>query len=54
MEQNKKEILLQQVAKINEVIKALKNNFDCDEELADEYSFLNIVESNLKELAKNQ
>ncbi len=51
MEQNKNEILIEQVTKIEEVIKALENKFDCEEELADEHSFLIIVKSNLKEIA---
>lgn len=52
MEQNKKNILLEQVQKLESVISTLKANFDCESEIADEYSFLNIVKENLTNLSK--
>jgi len=50
MEKDKKEILIEQVQKLDEVLDALKDNFDINEEMADEYSFLSIVRGNLAEL----
>ncbi|MCM1140411.1 MAG: hypothetical protein NC453_17720 [Muribaculum sp.] len=52
MEDNKKEILNAQIEKLDEILKALKENFDVEKELADEYSFLSIVKSNLVEISK--
>lgn len=48
MEQDKKELLKQQVAKLDEVLKILESNFDIESDFADEYSFLSIVAGNLK------
>lgn len=52
MNEEKKNILLQQISKLDEVLSVLENNFDIEEELADEYSFLSIVKDNLKEIIK--
>lgn len=52
MEQNKNEILLEQVNKIEKVLKALKENFDCENNFSDEYSSLSIVRDNLKNLVE--
>lgn len=48
MEQDKMELLQQQVDKLNEVLKTLESNFDVESDLADEYSFLSIVAGNLE------
>ncbi len=48
MEQNKKELLLGQIDKINEVISTLSENFS-QEEAADEINFLSVVRDNLKD-----
>lgn len=50
MEQNKKKILLEQVEKIDEVLKTLSVNFDCENDIPDEYSFLTIAKENLQKL----
>ena len=47
MNQDKKDILLEQTKKLEEVISALRANFK-DEDIADEVSFLKIVRDNLK------
>lgn len=49
MEQNKKNLLLAQATKIDEIIDCLSNNFST-EEIADEISFLAITRDNLKKL----
>lgn len=51
MEQNKKELLMEQVDKINEVISTLSENF-VQEDIADEVNFLSAVSSNLKDWVK--
>jgi len=51
MEQNKKELLMEQVDKINEVISTLSENF-VQEDIADEVNFLSVVSSNLKDWVK--
>ena len=51
MEQNKKELLMEQVDKINEVISTLSENFS-QEDLADEINFLSVVRDNLKDWAE--
>lgn len=43
MEKVKKNILLQQVQKIDEVLTALKQNFDINEEIADGYTTCHTV-----------
>lgn len=48
MNQDKKDILLEQTKKLEEVISALTANFN-DEDIADEVNFLKIVRDNLKE-----
>lgn len=53
MEQNKKQLLLEQANKINEVISTLTANFN-EEDVADEVNFLSIVKGNLETLANNQ
>ena len=50
MDQNKKKILMEQVAKLDEVLQTLEANFDCENEIPDEYSFLSIVKGNLQDL----
>ena len=52
MDTQKKEILEAQIAKLNEVIKTLKDNFDINEEIPDEYSFLCIVKEKLEDYIK--
>ena len=51
MEQNKKELLLGQIDKINEVISTLSENFS-QEDVADEINFLSVVRDNLKDWAE--
>lgn len=51
MEQNKKELLMEQVDKIDEVISTLSENF-VQEDIADEVNFLSVVSSNLKDWVK--
>lgn len=48
MEQNKKELHMEQVDKIDEVIPTLSENF-VQEDIADEVNFLSVVSSNLKD-----
>lgn len=50
MEKDKKEILNTQIEKLEEIRKAIRDNFDIEAELADEYSFLSIVKENLQKL----
>jgi hypothetical protein len=35
MEQNKKEIMLEQISKIEDVLKTMQANFDCENEIPD-------------------
>lgn len=51
MEQNKKELLMEQIDKIDEVIPTLSENF-VQEDIADEVNFLSVVSSNLKDWVK--
>lgn len=51
MEQNKKELLMEQVDKIDEVISTLSENF-VQEDIANEVNFLSVVSSNLKDWVK--
>lgn len=51
MEQNKKELLFEQINKINEVISTLSENFS-QEDVADEINFLSVVRDNLKDWAE--
>lgn len=51
MEQNKKELLFEQINKINEVISTLSENF-VQEDIADEINFLSVVSGNLKDWAE--
>lgn len=51
MEQNKKELLMEQANKINEVISTLSENFT-QEDIADEINFLSVVSNNLKDWAE--
>lgn len=51
MEQNKKELLNEQINKINEVISTLSENF-AQEDIADEVNFLSVVSNNLKDWAE--
>lgn len=51
MDKEKKELLASQVEKLEEVLSTLRKNFDCENEMPDEYSFLSIVCNNLKDTA---
>ena len=51
MEQNKKELLFEQINKLNEVISTLSENFS-QEDVADEINFLSVVRDNLKDWAE--
>ena len=48
MEQNKKDLLFEQINKINEVISTLSENIS-QEEVDDEIIFLSVVRDNLKD-----
>ncbi len=48
MEQNKKDLLFEQINKISEVISILSENFSL-EEVDDEINFLSVVRDNLKD-----
>lgn len=50
METGKKDILIEQVNKLEGIIRVLEKNFDCENEIPDEISFLNIVKENLAEM----
>lgn len=50
MEENKKNLLIEQSHKIEDVIKVLAENFEASD-AADEISYLNIVKSNLQSWA---
>lgn len=52
MEQNKKNLLFEQINKISEVILTLSENFS-QEDVADEINFLSVVRDKLKDWAKN-
>lgn len=52
MEQDKKELLVSQIEKLDEILQTLKENFDVEADLSDDYSFLSIVKSNLQEMIK--
>ncbi len=51
MEQNKKDLLFEQINKLNEVISTLSENFS-QEDVADEINFLSVVRDNLKDWAE--
>ena len=51
MEQNKKDLLFEQINKLNEVISTLSENFS-QEEVADDINFLSVVRDNLKDWAE--
>ena len=51
MEQNKKDLLFEQINKISEVISLLSENFP-QEDVADEINFLSVVRDNLKNWAE--
>ena len=51
MEKEKKELLFEQITKINEVISTLSKNFS-QEDVADEINFLSVVRDNLKDWAE--
>ncbi len=51
MEQNKKELLFEQINKISEVISILSKNF-LQEDVADDINFLSVVRDNLKDWAE--
>ena len=53
MEKEKKELLKQQIEKLNEVLLALDANFDIENERADEYSFLSIAKQQLEAFAES-
>ncbi len=52
MEQNKNELLLGQIDKINVVISTLSENFS-QEEVADKINFLSVVRDAFKDWAEN-
>ena len=51
MEQNKKELLFEQIDKINEVISTLSENFS-QRDVAEEINFLSVVRDKLKDWAE--
>lgn len=51
MEQNKKELLFEQIDKINKVISTLSENFS-QRDVADEINFLSVVRDKLKDWAE--
>ena len=51
MEQNKNDLILRQIDKINEVISTLSENFS-QRDIADEINFLSVVRDNLKDWAE--
>ena len=51
MEQNKKDLLFEQINKISEVIPTISENFS-QEDMADEVNFLSVVRDNLKDWAE--
>lgn len=51
MGQNKKEILREQVSKLDDVLSKFEANFDCEKEIPNEYSFLSIVKEKLDNFA---
>lgn len=51
MEQNKKDLLFEQINKISEVISTFSENFS-QEDMADEVNFLSVVRDNLKDWAE--
>lgn len=51
MEQNKKELLFEQIDKINEVISTLSENFS-QGDVTDEINFLSVVRDKLKDWAE--
>lgn len=51
MEQNKKELIFEQINKIGEVISTLSENF-LQKEVADENEFLSVARYKLKDLHK--
>ena len=53
MEKEKKELLMQQIEKLKEVLLVLDENFDIENEIADEYSFLSIVKQKLEAFAES-
>lgn len=50
METEKRNILIEQVNKLESIISLLEKNFDCENEIPDEISFLNIVKENLADM----
>ena len=53
MKKEKKELLMQQIEKLKEVLLVLDENFDIENEIADEYSFLSIVKQKLEAFAES-
>ena len=52
MQNEKKQLLQQQILKLDEVLQVLRDNFDTTTEIPDEYSFLAIAKEKLEELAE--
>jgi len=48
---NKKQLLVEQVEKIDGILSILKDNFDIENEIPEEYSFLDIVKKQLADYA---
>lgn len=53
MEKEKKELLMQQIEKLNEVILALEENFNTEGEMEDECSYLALAKQGLEALAES-
>lgn len=53
MEQNKKQLLIEQTKKIQEIVAVLTANFN-EEDVVDEINFLSIVKDNLEQWAKTK
>lgn len=53
MEQNKKQLLIEQTKKIQEIVAVLTANFN-EEDVVDEINFLSIVKDNLEQWANGQ
>jgi hypothetical protein len=53
MEQDKKQLLIEQTKKIQEIVATLTTNFN-EEDVVDEINFLSIVKDNLEQWAKTK
>lgn len=48
MDENKKQIISEQIKKINEVMGTLRENFDIERKVINEYSYLMLVKDNFE------